>query len=471
MLKDTNILLLDTYPSSNLGSTLKGILESSTDLSFQFQEEKVEIFSTTLFLKKFSSSILHFNPDLITIILSPAYQEHIEALFRSLNGETSGLPVIVVMEGCKSDDTISLLKLGIDDFITPPLKAFDVLPRVWRLIQQAHKRRSLTHTLKEKFGLKQLVGENLIFIKEIKKIPIVAECDSTVLVSGETGTGKELFARAIHYLSPRASKPFVPVNCGAIPADLMENELFGHVRGAFTGASGTQQGLIREADEGTLFLDEIDCLTLPGQIKLLRFLQDKEFRQIGSSKLQQADVRVIAATNIDLEEAVREGKFRRDLFYRLNIIPIMLPPLRERKEDIPILSRHFLDRYSSEFNKQVSRFTPEVLRKLLVYEWPGNVRELENVIERAVLFSGQADITDVDIVFPHLKVTSCQESFKEAKAKIIAQFERTYIEGLLLAHQGNITKAARMAKKNRRSFWQLINKHHIDVHSFKSSHL
>ena len=290
-----------------------------------------------------------------------------------------------------------------------------------------------------------------------------------VLISGETGTGKELCARAIHYLSPRAGRPFITVNCGAIPVELVENELFGHERGAFTDASTAQGGLIHEAEGGTLFLDEIACLPLLAQVKLLRFLQDKEYRRLGSPKTQQGDVRVVAAMNIDLEEAVREGKLRQDLYYRLNIIPLVLPPLRERREDIPLLARYFLAKYAARLNKDVTDCSPDVMQLLVLYEWPGNVRELEHTIERAVVLSEQAVIHKADIILPRVAAAAHQDSFQEAKAKVIAQFERTYIQGLLLAHQGNITKAARAAQKNRRAFWQLMRKHLLDAHSFKSS--
>ena len=288
-----------------------------------------------------------------------------------------------------------------------------------------------------------------------------------MLISGETGTGKEMCARAIHYLSPRANKPFVPFNCGAIPTDLMENELFGHVQGAFTGASTPQPGLIREADAGTLFLDDVDCLPPLSQVKLLRFLQEKEYRQLGSAKMCQADVRVIAATNTDLEAAVEKGRLRHDLYYRLNVIPITLPALRDRREDIPLIARHFLNKYATEFDKQLTGFASEALQTLMLYDWPGNVRELEHVVERAVLFCEHTVIRENDICLPDKKSTTCKMSFKEAKANVVKEFEKSYIERLLLSYQGNITKAAQAAQKNRRAFWQLIRKHQIDVQTFK----
>ena len=341
--------------------------------------------------------------------------------------------------------------------------------RVLRLRQHPAEEEALPQPSEEKSGLPQLLGESPAFLAEIRKIPLLAQCDVNVLISGETGTGKELCARAIHYLSPRAGRPFIAVNCGAIPVELVENELFGHERGAFTDASTAQGGLIHEAEGGTLFLDEIACLPLLAQVKLLRFLQDKEYRRLGSTKTQQGDVRVVAAMNIDLEEAVREGKLRQDLYYRLNIIPLVLPPLRERREDIPLLARYFLAKYAAKLNKYVTDCSPDVMQLLVLYEWPGNVRELEHTIERAVVLSEQAVIHKADIILPRVAAAAHQDSFQEAKAKVIAQFERTYIQGLLLAHQGNITKAARAAQKNRRAFWQLMRKHLLDAHSFKSS--
>ena len=343
--------------------------------------------------------------------------------------------------------------------------------RVLRLRQHPAEEEALPQPSEEKPGLPQLLGESPAFLAEIRKIPLLAQCDVNVLISGETGTGKELCARAIHYLSPRAGRPFIAVNCGAIPVELVENELFGHERGAFTDASTAQGGLIHEAEGGTLFLDEIACLPLLAQVKLLRFLQDKEYRRLGSSKTQQGDVRVVAAMNVDLEEAVREGKLRQDLYYRLNIIPLVLPPLRERREDIPLLARYFLAKYAAKLNKYVTDCSPDVMQLLVLYEWPGNVRELEHTIERAVVLSEQAVIHKADIILPRVAAAAHQDSFQEAKAKVIAQFERTYIQGLLLAHQGNITKAARAAQKNRRAFWQLMRKHLLDAHSFKSSAL
>jgi two-component system response regulator GlrR len=327
---------------------------------------------------------------------------------------------------------------------------------------------TLLHTLNTKIGLRQLVGKSPTFQAEMDKIPLVAKCDASVLISGETGTGKELFARAIHYLGNRRGKPFVPVSCGAIPVELIENELFGHIRGAFTGATTSRIGLVGEAEGGTLFLDDIDCLPLLAQVKVLRLLQEKEYKQIGSTRYYHADVRVIATANVDLEKAVKEAKFRQDLFYRLNVIPLALPPLRERQEDIPLLARHFLEEYAFEFKKETKDFTDEAMQKLLAYDWPGNVRELENVIERAVVFSPKAAISPEVISLPPPEAAR-QESFKAAKSRAVMQFEKKYIEGLLATCEGNISKAARAAEKNRRAFWELIRKYKIQVEGMKAN--
>jgi DNA-binding NtrC family response regulator len=271
---------------------------------------------------------------------------------------------------------------GASDFIIHPLKRIDVIPRVRRLLE-SDRPEAVGTAIKRKLSLRKLVGESSIFVAQTKQFPILANCDVTILLLGETGTGKELYARAIHYLSPRSGKPFVPVNCGAIPTELVENELFGHEREAFTGALTSRVGLIHEADGGTLFLDEVDCLPLLAQSKLLRFLQDREYRPLGGLKMRQASVRIIAATNADLDAAVEQGTVRRDLYYRLNTISLLLPPLRERRDDIPLLATHFMDRFAAEFNRSISGFSLEAMAMLLEYHWPGNVRELEHIVERA----------------------------------------------------------------------------------------
>ena len=377
------------------------------------------------------------------------------------------VPVIVATEAAEPEEVLRLLELGASDFISSPFRPSDIIPRFWRSMTHARRRQGLKETLKQKLRLGQMIGKSPSFVAEVNRIPLVAGCDATVMIMGETGTGKELFARAIHYLGSRATKPFVPVNCGAIPADLVENELFGHERGAFTSAATAKAGLVAEADGGTLFLDEIDCLPLLAQVKLLRFIQEKEYRALGSARTLRADLRIVAASNCDLMGAVQEGRFRRDLFYRLNVLPFNLPPLRERSEDILLLAHRFIAKYGTEAGKNFNGFTDEALEALLAYEWPGNVRELEHVIERAAIFAQGPKVLASDILLPQ-RPRSRPGSFQEAKAQIVNRFEQSYIRGLLVAHEGNITRAAQAAGKNRRAFFELIRKHEIDVQSFRA---
>lgn len=463
LIKKGKFLLIDFARAGVLAGSLRQILESCLGQNTQIQQESVMDCGSAFCENDLSSIVSQFNPDVIFFVLTLTILNYAISHFRSMKREVSELPIIAVVESGEPDKIFELLKLGLDDFITTPLKAIDIIPRLRRLLEHTRRQNKLVQELKERLGLKQLVGENPSFLAEIKKIPIIAKCDAGVMILGETGTGKELCARAIHYLSPRASRPFIPVNCGAIPVELVENELFGHERGAFTGASSSQSGLIHEADGGTLFLDEIDCLAPLAQTKLLRFLQEKEYRPLGSKTMQKADVRVIAATNIDLAVVMKEGTFRRDLYYRLNIIPFRLVPLRERREDIPALACHFLAKYAAKYNKQAVNFSQDSLQMLMLYDWPGNIRELEHIIERAVVLSERAIIQGADIDLPGLEASVSQESFKDAKQKTITQFESAYVQRLLLIYEGNVTKAAHAANKDQRTFWRMIRKYGLIV--------
>ncbi|MFP5261543.1 MAG: sigma 54-interacting transcriptional regulator [Blastocatellia bacterium] len=468
-MKSATILLLDFNSSNSLCDILKSIFESSSRFKINLKQKSVRIFDPAYSHGDLIKTILRLSLDMIFLIPPIGLLKQAGMLLQSIRKGLSEIPIIVNIDSSEPDNALELLKLGASDFITPPLKAIDILPRVWRLLEKARQMDTPMDVLKEKLGLKQLVGKSPAFVAKIKELPLLAKCDVSVLIAGETGTGKELCARAIHYLSQRATKPFVPVNCGAIPTELVENELFGHEREAFTGALTSRLGLIQEADGGTLFLDEIDCLSLLAQVKLLRFLQEKEYRPLGAMKMRQANVRVMAATNSDLEEAVRKGKLRQDLYYRLNIIPMVLPPLRDRKQDIPLLARHFLAKYTEKFDKRVTDFSPDAMQTLMFYNWPGNVRELEHIIERAIVLTGHEVISNDNICLPHSHTATTEGSFQRVKARVVAEFEKAYVERLLLAHQGNITRAAQAAQKDRRALRHLIRKHRIDVQSFKSS--
>ena len=463
-----SILVFDLHETSDLANELLSILNSSTRVTrirgdFPANDDNCTI------EQLFVTARTDVSPELVLLVLPSHSAASATSLIEIAKREFSGLPIAIILKEEEPDSVFAVVKSGVDEFFTSPLRALEILPRVYRLLEKKDPDEELVDTVKQRLGLRQLVGQSASFLAQTQKIPSVAKFNTIVLILGETGTGKELFARAVHYLSPRATKPFVPINCGAIPTELVENELFGHVRGAFTGAASSRKGLIEEAEGGTLFLDEIDCLPLLAQVKFLRFLQEKDFRPLGSTKMRQADVRVIAAANGNLEEAITNGRLRQDLFYRLNIVSIVLPPLRERAEDIPVLAQHFLQRYQLEFDKELQGFTSEAMHRLMAHTWPGNIRELEHVIERAVVLAEGPEIRLSDLALPRFESSEQPDSLRQAKAKMIEKFEKGYIQSLLLAYGGNITRAAQAAQKNRRAFWQLIRRHRIDVRLFKSS--
>lgn len=323
-------------------------------------------------------------------------------------------------------------------------------------------------------ALAKLVGEAPTFVEAIRRLPEVANSDATVLICGETGTGKELVARAIHYLSPRGTFPFVPVHCGSLPDMLLKNELFGHERGAFTDARTPSRGLLAEADKGTLFLDEIESLSAKAQVSLLRVLEEKKFRALGSSREQHVDVRIVAATNMPLEDLIAAGVFRADLYYRLRVLSIHMPPLRERKEDLPLLTHHFLQKHTPP-GQETLRLSAAAQAALATYDWPGNVRELENAIISAVHFSNGNEIQIDDLGVPLLShhrhdaptVVSMEEcSFKTKKQRVIEAFEKDYLLRLMSEFHGNVSRAAIAAGKERRDLGKLLKKYHIDPKAF-----
>jgi len=472
ILKRVNVLLLDFDPASGLGDALREIIASApANCSRPGFQVKYESSLADFSNRQLTHLIAGADSEAILLVLPQSLLGQIGPWLQSLNKSQRKQPVIIITKASNPDDLLMLLEFGAADFITPPLHRLEILPRLWRLVEQPAPSQRLFNTLHGQLGLKQLIGDSAVFRAVIERIHLIAQCDAGVLITGETGTGKEICARAIHYLGHRAQHPFVPANCGAIPAELVENELFGHQRGAFTNAHSSQPGLIHEADGGTLFLDEIDCLPLLSQVKLLRFLEEKEYRPLGSAKTRQARVRVIAAANADLEQAVSMGKMRQDFYYRLNVISLRLPSLRERREDIPLLARHFLARYAAEFKKPATGFSSEALQQLGLYDWPGNVRELEHRVERAVALSEKPIIQSEDLDLSPVKPAPGRDSFQKAKAECVANFERAYLCELLRTYQGNITHAALAARKDRRALWQLIRKHEIDVNSFRSCNL
>jgi DNA-binding NtrC family response regulator len=322
----------------------------------------------------------------------------------------------------------------------------------------------------------KLIGSAPAFLAAVEQVPAVARSEATVLISGESGTGKELVARAIHYLSRRAAFPFVAVNCGSLPDTLLEDELFGHERGAFTSAHMRREGLIAQANRGTLFLDEVDTLAAKAQVDLLRVLEDKRFRAIGSSSEQEVDVRIVAATNVPLDQLLRSGNFRMDLYYRLRIFSINLPPLHDRKEDIPVLAAHFLQKHAPA-DKRNLKLSPSACAALLSRDWPGNVRELESAIIRGIHLCRTDSIEIQDLAFQSniakpspaaLSTSGKLHPFQAMKREIVKVFEKEYLARLMSEHQGNVSQAARAAGKERRDLGKLLKKHGLDPKSFRS---
>lgn len=326
--------------------------------------------------------------------------------------------------------------------------------------------KELDKELREEFIGLNLIGKSPVFLQTLSLIQKAARHDVAVLVFGETGTGKELVARAIHCMGPRAEQPFVPVNCGALPQEIFENEVFGHEQGAYTDARTSQLGLIGEAQGGTLFLDEIDALSLKSQVVLLRFLQDHQYRPLGAQGYKKADVRIIAATNADLTELVTNGQFRADLFFRLNVLPINLPSLRDRTEDLPLLAEHLIRRFTTEYGGAERCLSAVSHCWMRLYPWPGNVRELENVLLVAFLESEDQPLLphppgqlEADSYYVDITGVDWDARFSDAKSIVVEAFEELYLTRILSRADGNISKAARMAGKERRALGKLVKKH------------
>ena len=357
---------------------------------------------------------------------------------------------------------------GAHDVVVRPLVAAELAFRVARAANPARGAADKRRPRKSDV----LIGTGA-WIKELyDRIAMVAATDATVAIFGESGTGKELVARTIHNSSPRHDAPFVVVNCAAIPEALLEDELFGHVRGAFTDATRDREGLLAAAHTGSVFLDEIGELPLALQAKLLRVLQSQEFRRIGDDTDRSVDVRIITATNRNLDELVARGAFREDLFYRINVFPLHLPPLRARREDVPLLVHHFVNKYRGRLGKPVEGFTPAALARLAAYDFPGNVRELENKVQQALVVATEPMVGEHDVSVPEPTraaevVVDVTRPFREVKQATIDAFEIAYLTELLAAHHGNLAQAARAAGMDRKNLWALVERHQLDRGKFK----
>ncbi len=378
-------------------------------------------------------------------------------LLKMVKGTRPEMPVIMMTAYGSIDTAVEAMKIGANDYITKPVDLRDLLLRISKVDQENRllkENRLLRLEVRKKFEFSNIIGKSRKMQQVFSLIEKVAPSNSTVIIYGGSGTGKELVAKAIHYNSPRANHPFIPFNCGAIPETLVESELFGHMKGAFTGAVQTKKGLFEEANGGTLFLDEISTLLPSVQVKLLRVLQEKEVMKIGSAERIKIDVRVIAATNEDLEANMKQGKFREDLFYRLHVFPIFLPDLKERKEDIPLLAYHFLDLYSKEAKKAIKGISKEVMALLLEHPWPGNVRELENVLERAVIMAEGDVLTPQDLPVELVEGTSLLIRRGAKSHKSLDDVKAEYISHILKQTNGNKKLAAEILKVNPRTLYR-----------------
>ncbi len=375
------------------------------------------------------------------------------------------MEVIVITAYGSVESGVRAMKEGAFDYVTKPFDNEELVMLVERALDMRRLEEEVNELrarLREKYGAEAILGRSRKMMDVMRMVTRVAKTDSTILITGESGTGKELVARAIHANSNRAQGPWVAVNCGAIPENLQESEFFGYVRGAFTGAIRDKIGLVQEADGGTLFLDEIGETSPALQVKLLRFLQDGEVRRVGDTRSRRVDVRLIAATNQDLEKLVREGRFREDLFYRLSVIPIRLPALRERREDIPVLAAHFTRRFSEELGRAPVGISSQALALLMEYDWPGNVRELENVMERAVVLCQGDRIMPEDLP-PHF--WGEDESLIQVtrrKDMTLEELERFYILHVLHKYGGNRKKAADVLGLSRATLWRKLRQYGVD---------
>jgi len=382
--------------------------------------------------------------------------------------------VILITAFGNIKQAVEAMKLGASDYITKPFQ-----PEAIRLVSEKliEKRRlleevrELRQRVQEEHSLENILSKSPKMLKVFDLIKSLAETDSGVMITGETGTGKELVARAIHNLSRRKAKQFIAINCGAFPDTLLESELFGYEKGAFTGAVQSRAGKIELADGGTLFLDEIETMAPPMQVKLLRVLQEREVERLGGNRRQKVDMRVIAATNVDLSLCLARGTLREDFYYRINVIPVQLPPLRERLEDLPLLINHILNKHPVAKERNIRQVAPKVLDQMLAYRWPGNIRELENILERAIVKCPGETIEEVDLPappqrvvdYPFLSISDGDMSLK----RWLLRSEKEYLRGLLIKHKGGISLTAQEAKVDNKTLYRKMRRHGLHKESFK----
>jgi two-component system, NtrC family, response regulator PilR len=391
-------------------------------------------------------------------------------LLKVIKTEAPDIPVIVMTAFSSWDSAVEAMRLGAYDYVRKPFDTDAIRSVVGRALEKrAYLRNCPDHLRDEARTSSDMIGNNPLVQEVFRMVNLIAPTDSTVLIEGESGTGKEIVARSIHKRSHRRDRPFIPVNCSAFTESLLESELFGHVRGAFTGAFDNKQGLFRAANGGTLFLDEVADMSLTTQVKILRVLEERKISPVGSTEQHAIDVRIIAATNKSMEEEVRKKNFREDLYYRLNVIPLYLPALRDRKDDIPLLTGHFLAKYSRQMRKNVTRISDRARQALYEYDWPGNVRELENIIQRHVALSGGNTIETLTISGRPEKSAELAPAVATHPDSLIPEtgidlerelenYERSYLRAALKRTQGNLTNAAKLLGMSYRSIRYRVKK-------------
>jgi DNA-binding NtrC family response regulator len=406
-------------------------------------------------------------PDLIVMDIQMPGIDGIETLKKIKEIEPL-VPVVIMSAHGTIEKAVESMKMGAYDFISKPFASDRLLVTVKNALLNSSLKREvdeLKRELKDRYQFKNIIGQSGVMQEVFRAIEKVINSNVVVLITGESGTGKEVIARAIHYHNKqRASNAFIAVNCSALPESLLESELFGHEKGSFTGATGRRIGKFESANGGTIFLDEIGLMTPAMQAKMLRVLQEREFERVGGNELVKVNTRVISATNADLEEAVRKGEFREDLYYRISVFPIKLPPLRERKEDIPLLAAHFLTKYSASEGKEIEEISPEALELLMAYHWPGNVRELENAIERAVVLANPPEVQAKDL--PGAIRSLGEKKIYESDNKLSGWIEKLEEEALrqaLLECEGNISQTAKKLGIGRATIYRKAKKYGLPM--------
>jgi two-component system response regulator GlrR len=385
------------------------------------------------------------------------------ALFDAIRAQHPSLPVILLTAHGTIPDAVEATARGVYTYLTKPFDGKALLDTIAQALAVEGAVPVGAAAGEGEAWRAEIVSRSTRMAEVLAEAKLVAGSDASVLIRGESGSGKELIARAIHLASPRADKPFVAVNCGAIPESLLESELFGHIKGAFTGAVANHPGLFQAANGGTLFLDEIGDMPVALQVKLLRVLQERQVRPVGASQAVPVDVRILSATHRDLDDAMADGSFRKDLFYRINVVSLTLPTLAERREDIPLLAHHFLSRLAPKYGRKVNGFAPEALKALTTAPWPGNVRQLHNVVEQVTALA-TTPLVPLALVQRALRVPSVEvQSYTEARTR----FERDYLVNLLKITDGNVADAARLADRNRTEFYRLMQKHGLTPGLFR----